>query len=209
MYLIKQQFPFMGVLRTEQVMDSYSVVRCIEQAGVDDVQNICIRFYSIQNGKDIWVSGEAVNNAGGVKDYLTDVVGLESSIVDVLTGESDAGQPAYEVVGTSGDGIELAFIGDKFNWQVFGEVTCALEVYDADVLRAAKACGVDYCQIGNKYRGHYTNFESFVQSEWEELYLYEVPVFCKEYIDYSKIATDWEKGGRYGIHEGYVFDVEA
>lgn len=199
MHLIEQQFPFMGVLRTEQVMDAYTVSRRIEQAGENDVKNVCIRFYSLSNGKDIWISGEAFNNAGGMQDFLDEVVGLPQDKISQIT------KLPWEVIATRGEGLELAFIGNKFNWEVFGLVTCALEEYDADVLRAAKDCGVDYDKIGDKYVGEFESYIKFVQQYWDETNMHEVPEFCKKYIDYAKIEADWAADGDYAFSNGYVF----
>lgn len=203
MHLIEQQFPFMGVLRTEQIMDAYAIARRIEQAGENDVKNVCIRFYALNNGTDIWISGEAFNNAGGMQDYLDEVVGLKQDIIDQIIASPT------EVTATDGDGLELAFIGKVFNWELFGLITCALEEYDAEVLRAAKAAGVDYDQIGNKYRGQYKDFRTFVIEYWDELYQGDLPDFVKRLIDYSIIEEDWNRDGQYVFVNGYVFDVDA
>lgn len=203
MHLIEQQFPFMGVLRTEQIMDAYSITRRIEQAGENDVKNVCIRFYALNNGTDIKISGEAFNNAGGMIEFLTDVVELSEDEVTELC------ESPWEVIGTDGEGLELAFIGNKFNWELFGLITCALEEYDAEVLRAAKAAGVDYDQIGNKYRGQYKDFRTFVIEYWDELYQGDLPDFAKRLIDYSIVEEDWNRDGQYVFVNGYVFDVDA
>lgn len=180
-------------------MDSYAITRRIEQAGENDVKNVCIRFYAINNGKDIWVSGEAFNNAGGMFEFLTEVVNLPRLDARFVTDSP------FEVIATEGEGLDLAFIGKVFNWELFGLITCALEEYNVEVLRAAKSCGVDYDRIGDKYEGKYENFLAFVTERWDELYLEDVPEFCKLYIDYGKVATDWELEGRYSIENGYVF----
>lgn len=203
MHLIEQQFPFMGVLRTEQIMDAYAVARRIEQAGENDVKNVCIRFYALNNGTDIWISGEAFNNAGGMIEFLTDVVDLDEDLVTQLC------ESPWEVTATDGDGLELAFIGKVFNWQQFGLITCALEEYDADVLRAARDAGVDYDQIGNKYKGQYKDFLTFVTELWNEMYQSELPDFAKNLIDYAIIEEDWNLEGQYVFVNGYVFDVNG
>lgn len=184
-------------------MDAYAIARRIEQAGENDVKNVCIRFYALNNGTDIWISGEAFNNAGGMIEFLTDVVDLDEDLVTQLC------ESPWEVTATDGDGLELAFIGKVFNWQQFGLITCALEEYDADVLRAARDAGVDYDQIGNKYKGQYKDFLTFVTELWNEMYQSELPDFAKNLIDYAIIEEDWNLEGQYVFVNGYVFDVNG
>lgn len=180
-------------------MDAYAIARRIEQAGENDVKNVCIRFYALNNGTDVWISGEAFNNAGGMIEFLTDVVDLDEDLVTQLC------ESPWEVTATDGDGLELAFIGKVFNWQQFGLITCALEEYDADVLRAARDSGVDYDQIGDKYIGQYASFIDFVTERYDELYLVDIPDHSKSYIDYEAVKNDWEAGGNYSFSNGYVF----
>lgn len=202
MHLINQQTPFMKVLRTEQIMDSYAITRRIEQSQLNSERNVCIRFYALGNGTDIMVSGEAFNNAGGMREFLEEVVELDEQTISEITNRD------WEVVATDGEGLELAFVNNVFNWERFGLITCALEEYDVEVIRAAIASGVELHQIGEKYRGKFESFEEFVKQEWDELYLDEVPDSIKLYIDYSKIEVDWDANGGYSYHEGYVFELE-
>jgi len=200
MYLVKQKFPLISVLRVGQIMDSYAVARKIEQASEESIRNVCMRFYAIQNGKDIWISGEEFNNAGGMREFLEDFVHLEEKVIDELCDRD------YEVIATEGDCLELSFVNGEFDWEKFGLITRALEDYPEDVVRAACNCGVALDKLSEQYKGHYKSFVAFVEEEWDEMYMSQVPEFMQNYIDYEKIAADWDGDGTYIYEEGYVFN---
>lgn len=184
-------------------MDAYAIARRIEQAGENDVKNVCIRFYSLHNGKDIWVSGEAFNNAGGMAQYLEEVVGLDEDVIKQLCDRD------HEVVATEGDCLDLCFKNKVFDWSLFGEITCALEEYHSDIIRAAIGCGVPLSELDDKFVGQYGSFEDFVKARYDELYLDEIPDYSKGFIDYGAVKVDWEAGGQYSYENGCVFDLHA
>lgn len=179
-------------------MDSFTLTRKIE--AVNHVRDICVRFYGLQNGADIWLDAqELFNHQHDMASFLQEHCELTESEAKAIV-DTD-----YEIIGAEGLCESCLTQPKGFDWDKYKEIAAAREDFDDEVIKAAIACDVCLPEIGDKYAGQYKSWVEFVEETFDEISLYNIPSEYHSYIDYEKIANDWHAEGSYSYYNGHVF----
>lgn len=179
-------------------MDSFALTRKIE--AVNHVRDICVRFYGLQNGTDIWLDAqEFFNHQHDMASFLQYHCELTESEAEAIAGTD------YEIIGAEGLCESCLTQPKGFDWDKYEEIGLAREDYADEVIKAAIDCGVYPSQIQDKYVGQWESWIKFVEERFDEDNLHEIPAQYHNYLDYEKIANDWNAEGSYHFSEGYVF----
>ncbi|APD19686.1 putative antirestriction protein [Pectobacterium phage PP101] len=186
----------MAVLTVEQVVGWETIARQIE--ALQTTKSIKIRFFALGNGTDILIDGVEYNAFGqDMKIFLEEACEVPEHSAELLS-------KSWEVVGTAGFAEDLCLKSNgKFDWDEYSIINDLLCTHSEELLTAAKACGISWEGIEDKYQGQYDTFRVFVRGRWDELNLEEVPEHVRRYIDYTSIEEDWHHD--YHFEDGYVF----
>ena len=137
------------------------------------------------------------------EDYLLAISNWLAS-VDVKRGDGET-REEWNVADI--EDIPRNFVGDYDLDDAFWEYKEALEAshLDAEVFAAAMAAGINIDSVEDCYQGEWASDYEFAVEWFDEVYLHEVPDFCKNYIDYEAVARDLmhdftESGGHYFNH---------
>lgn len=195
---IFQNRPFMKVLDSEQIMDSFSITRKIE--AVNHVRDICVRFYGLKSGTDIWLDAEEFSVHGrNMAEFLELHCELDKEVAEQITNAD------YEVVAAEGI-CEVCLTQPKgFDWEKYAEISNLRDSLDDEVILAGVELEIPFDKIEDKYMGKYDSFLDFVTESFDEIDLPEIPEKYRNYIDYEKIAVDWDAGGDYANFNGHIF----
>lgn len=182
-------------------MDSYAVQRKIETATKD--KSVLIRFYALNNGTDIWIDGESYIYSGeDMKDFLMEECELTED-------EAEALSQSWDVIGAQGFAAEFCYQESGvtkqrvMKWSLYSEIVDTLGKYPEDLIKAGLEMGIEVENIGYQYLGQYESFEKFVEQNFVETLDEDFPKEYIKYLDFEKIAKDWEVD--YYYNEGYVF----
>ncbi|QIS79316.1 anti-restriction protein [Pantoea phage vB_PagM_SSEM1] len=179
-------------------MDSFSITRKIET--VNHVRDICVRFYGLKSGTDIWLDAEEFISYGrNMAEFLELYCELDKEVAKQI---ADAD---YEVVAAEGI-CEICLIQPKgFDWEKYAEISNLRDSLDDEVIIAVVELEIPFDKIEDSYLGKYDSFLDFVTESFDEHNLPEIPERYHNYIDYEKIAADWDAGGGYANFNGYIF----
>lgn len=179
-------------------MDSFSITRKIET--VNHVHDICVRFYGLKSGTDIWLDAEEFLSYGkNMAEFLELYCEIEKDVAERIA------KADYEVVAAEGI-CELCLTQPKgFDWEKYAEISNLRDSLDVEVIKAGVELEIPFEQIEDKYVGKYGSFLDFVTEYFDELDLPEIPERYHHYIDYEKIAADWNASGDYANFDGYIF----
>ncbi|UCR74891.1 putative antirestriction protein [Erwinia phage Fifi44] len=183
-------------------MDGYSYIRRIEST--NHVRDICVRFYGLKSGTDIWLDAQALyqaNPLGSVSmaTFLRTHCEIEEDVAERIANAD------WEVVAAEGLCERCLTQPKGFDWEMYEEISDARSDYADEIVLAAIACDVPLSLIQDRYIGEFKDWESFVKERWDELYKDEVPEFLENYIDYDKITVDWKAGGEYSEDNNHFF----
>lgn len=179
-------------------MDSHAATRVIESAAT--TKSLKIRFFAIQNGTDIWIDGLEYEAFGSsMESYLRIHCGMSAQ------DSEDLGESNFEVIATDGFAEDLCLSAKGFDWNLYSTINELLNTYDEDVITAAKDLGIPFAEIEDKYRGKFSSFAAFAEETFNELSRFEIPEAYWKFIDYDKVAEDYEQ--QYSVSEGHVFDA--
>lgn len=177
-------------------MDGYCIARQIEAAQVN--KTVCIRFYAIENGKDVWIDGLEYANCGeDMEVFLTSVCNIEPEIAEKLS-------QSWDIASAKGFAEELCFKTGVFKWTQYAEISAALDDFDEEVVAAALKLGIPAENIADYYMGSGTP-ETFAIKVFRELSLSEIPEEYHKFLDWDSIAEYY--GSDFTEQDGYVFDT--
>lgn len=177
-------------------MDAQTIIEQLQRDVRD--KTLLVRFYNIHNGTDLWIDGLCWRNYDfDMVDYLHEEFGIELE-----------GNMTFDVMDADNDFIKEHCFNAKglFSRTNYDEINSALCEFDEDVISSAIAMGIPVSSINSDmYRGKYKDFVSFVEETFAELELYNIPEPYRKYIDYERVAEDWEQ--QYYFANGHVFDA--
>lgn len=147
---------------------------------------VCVRFYGIRDGRDLWIDADEIGDAGGMCCWLETYTELSITEVDAIL-EQD-----YIVVGHEGDLVGQCVNGEVFDWELYIEARELVEnYYSEDVVVAALKLGITLERMEDAYSGSFDSDEDFAQEMWENCgYLDNIPDHLSGYIDWQAVARD-------------------
>ena len=175
-------------------MDAQSIIETLQRDVKD--KTLLVRFYNLKNGADIWIEGLCwAMYDFDMKEYLHEEFGVDIE-----------GDMTFDVMDSDSEFIQkTCFKKGVFSLSAYEEINQALVTHSEEVLEAALECGINISDIEDAYCGKYSSFAAFCEHLFSELDLPNIPEEYRKFIDYEKVADDWEQ--YYHYHEGPVFDA--
>lgn len=175
-------------------MDAQSIIETLQRDVKD--KTLLVRFYNLKNGADIWIDGLCwAMYDFDMKDYLHEEFGIELE-----------GDMTFDVMDADSDFIQrTCFNKGVFSLSTYEKINEALVTHSEEAIEAALVFSINLDVIEDAYCGKYSSFVAFCEQRFNELDLPNIPQDYHKFIDYEKVADDWEQ--YYHYHEGHVFDA--
>jgi len=196
---IMQNRPYMDILNSEQIMDAYAITRKIQSATT--CNDICVRFYGLKAGTDIWISAEELLAYDkNMAEFLHHHCEIDEDIAKRIANSD------YEIVAAKGV-VEHCLTQPKgFDWEKYAEIAAVMDDFDEEVIEAAIKCGIPFGKIGDAYQGCYRCFKDFAQEHFDEFHMNKIPEQYQHLIDIDAYIRDLEANSDFTHHDGYVFE---
>lgn len=166
----------------------------LERMRQTDIFDVCIDLPSIGQ---VWISGDR---------FVAADSDMFSFLIDCDFSQGDAqiiSNLDWSVVAADGVGA-FCFNGTIFDWNLYEHLGQQEDSnITQDVMAAAKTLGLDMFKLEDLYLGKWDSFRDFVEERWDEMNLHQIPEEFHNYINYDKIAAEWQHD--YNHENGYVF----
>lgn len=189
-------------------MKTSEIIKALEKASkAMNEQTICIRFYGIADGWDLWLDAQEIveTYSKDLAEWISEALQNQAGL-DVLEADEEAAHILNRdwcVVDDEG-GLVGCFTsyGSGWGFMDWNGYEEALEAdLDEDLVIAALGYGIEVSEISDKYYGEFTvsicQFMNDAESTaFAELYaeetglLSEMPENLKQYFDYERYGRD-------------------